>query len=343
MKLFGKFICLAAALVLVVSCSVSAFGLNVLEDAKSRWILGDEYGGAVGWNDDGSFTVYGKSGIATYTGVKFYDEEITVKFKTSIASADGWAAIYLRNNIDASLLTSKDDGGGVRAFPWYGKGQPFSINIKNDRVSLSQCYADELQPSGLGIGTPAGQYNPCDGSEHTIKFKCYELNSNQTIITVYYDGVQAFDYSYTYNEEHEPKKEAGYLSFACYNSGDWLQIISVEAPDGTVEFTKDTVTSSSSQSAGTQTGNNGADNNKPAGKNDIDYSAEYNRTSSPSGTIKRNKSNGSASVIWYVVCAAGGVAAGAAGAVLVMKLTGRKKTAAAEAPENSGKTDLPEE
>ena len=338
MKLFRKFVCVAASALLVMSCSVSAFALNVVSDAKSRWIIGDEYGGAVGWNDDGSFTVYGKSGIATYTAVKFYDEEITVKFKASISSSDGWAAIYLRNNINASLLTSKDDGGGVRAFPWYGKGQPFSINIKNDRVSLSQCYADELQPSGLGVGTVPGQYNPGDGKEHTLTFKCYDMSDTQTAITVYYDGKQAFDYSYTYDEEHAPKKEAGYISFACYDAGDWLQILSVEVPDGTVELTEDTVSSSSvSQSAESPTDNN----DTAADNSEIDYNAEYNRTSSSSGTVKNNRVNSnSLSWVWYAVCVAGGIVVGAAGAVIVMKLAARKKTVLTE---TSDSADLPKE
>lgn len=336
MKTIRKFVCFAAAALLIMSCPISAFAFDVVSDARSRWVIGDEYGGAVGWNEDGSFTVYGKSGIATYTGAKFYDEEITIRFKASISSSDGWAAIYLRNNIDASLLTSKDDGGGVRAFPWYGKGQPFSINIKNDRVSLSQCYADELQPSGLGVNTTPGQYNPADGAEHTLTFRCYDVNDTQTAITVYYDGKQAFDYSYTYNEGHEPKKEAGYLSFACYDTGDWLQILSIEVPDGSVDVTENPASPSQ----------NPQDTEKPE-KDDsnsddtkVDYNAQYNRPGTSSGTNKNHKTDNNLSWIWYVVCGVGGIVVGAAGAVVVMKLTAKKKSTKPEASDN---TDLTKE
>lgn len=333
MNKIKRIICAVIALALVMSCSLTTFAQDVVKDAKSKWVLGDEYGGAVGWNDDGSFTVYGKSGIATYTASKFFDEEITVRFKASIALDSAWAAIYLRNNIDADLLLSKDDGGGVRAFPWYGKGQPFSINIKNNGVSLSQCYADELQPSGLGIGTPKGQYNPADGKEHTITFKCYEISDTQTTITVKYDGVQAFDYTYTHEDTHEPKKEAGYLSFACYESGDWLQILSVEVPDGSVELTEDTVSSSTSSGTETQTPNtntqvpntNTQTNTGTTNNNGIDYSQEYERTTSSSGTVRHSRSKADLTVLWYALTAIGGMMVGSLGTFFITKQSNKKK------------------
>lgn len=336
MKFIKRIASAVIAIIFLMTCSITAFAQDVVDDAKSKWILGDEYGGAVGWNDDGSFTVYGKSGIATYVGSKFFDQEITVKFKASIAAEGSWAAIYLRNNIDADLLLSKDDGGGIRAFPWYGKGQPFSINIIKDRVSLSQCYADELQPSGLGIGTVPGQYNPCDGNEHTITFKCFEVGDNQTTITVKYDGVQAFDYTYTHEDTHEPKKEAGYLSFACYDSGDWLQILSVEVPDGSVELTEDTVstptnTESKPQTPNTNTQTPNTNTQTPNTQNNtqnntgIDYSEEYERTSSSSGTVKHSRSKPDLTVLWFVLTAIGGLVVGSSGTFFITKQSYKKK------------------
>lgn len=215
--------------VLLAAFSFPGYASDTVGTSDSQWIVGEEYGGRVLFHEDGSISVLGNSGIVTYVGEKLMDCTVTVKFKASVPSEDGWGAIYICNNVDTQLLRSLDDGGGIRAFPWYGQGFPLSVNIKNNRVSLTNSYIEGLR--SVNTMTEHGKYRFQDPQvEHTLEIRTEQMDE----LTVQFDITVDNDDTLHYTQRSSgelPMKEAGYLSFACCKSSEWLQILSVKIDD----------------------------------------------------------------------------------------------------------------
>ena len=211
-----------------------AHAYDITEDSLTRWVAGLEYQGNVIFNEDDTITIMGNSGIVTYTGAKLpLNTTVTVRFKSAIVSDDGWGAIYICNDLDEEKLRDPDEGGGVRAFPWYGKGNVLSINIKNNRISFTNWFYDGLRP--VNTMTEHGKYRFDDGTvEHTLIITTTLIDENTVKFDVNVDGGDTLPYT-QYATDEEPMKTPGYISFACYDANEWLQILSVEIEDGIVE------------------------------------------------------------------------------------------------------------
>ena len=320
---------LGAASIVCILCSASALSasaaVDVVDDARSKWVVGEGYGGSVEFQDDGSIMLRGKSAIVTYTGARFLEEEITVHFKASLENE--WAAIYVRNNINEEYLMDPDNGG-LQGFPWVGRGYPFQIGLMKNVMGISQNYTNNVNPQSV-VKSAENVYTPGDGKEHTLTFKVSDISDDQMLITVKYDGQQIMDYTETASAA-APMKEAGFLSFVCYNPGDYFHILSVEAPDGSVELTTDPTPTEPNKPDPTEPGN--TDETEPAGGDNSEAAATGKPTAaqnnSSSGASKADDESGSGKadssagwVVWVVV----GVIAAAAVAVAVIIIVRKKK------------------
>ncbi len=232
MKRYCKIATVLMAILLMLSLGTTAFAYDILDDPASRWIGTDllaDGGGPIVYNADGSVTVNGPSGALTYIGAKFMDSTVTVRFKAYIPSDGGWGAIYMCNNVDVDSLRDLEAGGGRMAFPWYGRGLPLSINIKNNRISLTDSFIEGLR--SVDMKTEEGKYRFDDPEvEHTLVIETEKLSDTSIHFVITVDGGDSLDYTLEKSDEH-PMKDAGFITFAVNSVDEWVQLLSVEVDD----------------------------------------------------------------------------------------------------------------
>ena len=282
----------------------SLAAVNVLNDNRQYWRFGNEYGGTIKWQSDGSLFIGGKSGIATYTKKRMLDQEVTVRFKASLENE--WAALFIRNDVDDTYLSDE----GIQAFHWKGRGNPFMIGITKDRIGLSQCYTDSPDPKSL-TSSPVG--NISDGKEHAISVKVTDTDSETMNVVVKLDGAEVINKD-VIAQDNAPMKKAGYLSIACYNTSDSITVTGIDFPDGFVALTAPTDSSAkpaastpastkpaTSASSTNGSGSNAAVSTAPSAsiaENSTNPSAQ---SASESEASTENKGGGALTVVLIVV------------------------------------------
>jgi hypothetical protein len=176
---------------------------GLLNADKEYWIFGTNSEAKNQFNSDGSLTVTGDAGIATFTGETVGDGIITLKFKAN--NNNNIVFISLRNNV----TLEKMEENGHNAYPLKPGNKAVSVLIRTDN-SISINVSDGAENwSRLGDTAPI-KLN--DGVEHTMEIHTKKVD-NKLEITVIVDGVQYLQRTTAY-------LPAGYVSFCCVDNLD---------------------------------------------------------------------------------------------------------------------------
>ncbi len=182
---------------------------NLLSADSQNWIFGREWAPNTGINN-GTLTVTGGTGVATFTGKQVGTQSILFKLATNLKSE--WAAVSFRNQVSVRDLEKNGQNGYFMS-----SGNAYTLVFTNEGVSLKVVY-DKDKWKNLG---DTYAINLSDGKEHLYEIVTEDFVERKTTkIEVYIDGklcISATDNEYAV-------KDAGYVSFVCSNKTDGITV-----------------------------------------------------------------------------------------------------------------------